>query len=66
MFIVLIDRDWNDDCSTGLIVDVTLSFEKLNWIGTVDLELDVRILGVDFVESIDKGSIFVVDYSTNR
>ncbi len=48
MFIVLIDSASNEDCSSGLIVTISF-FQSL-----ADLELDIRILGVDLVESIDK------------
>ncbi len=41
MFIVLFDGACNEDLKSGLIVT------------PFDLELDTRILGVDFVKSID-------------
>ena len=37
-----------------------------NWIWNVDLGLDIRDVGVDFVESIDKRSVFGLDCSINR
>ena len=37
-----------------------------NWAWNVDFELDIRILGVDLVESIDKALVFGLDYGTNR
>ncbi len=47
-----------------LVVFLLLLFEK--WIWNVDLELDIQILGVDFVEYIDKRSIFDFETTTNR
>ena len=35
-------------------------------IWNVDLELDIRNIGVDFVEYTDERLIFVVENSTNR
>ena len=49
-----------------MVVLLSLSILVKIRIWNVDLGLDIRILGVDVVESIDKGSLFCLGYSTNR
>ena len=69
MFIVIlididIDSASNKDSYGGIIVivDSGLKIRSLE----ADLGLDMRILGVDLVESIDKRLISCLDCSTNR
>ncbi len=46
-------------------MSIYVSFVKI-WSLEVDLGRQARILGVALVETIDKGSILCLDYSTNR
>jgi len=49
-----------------VLLSLSLSILVKIWSLEVDLGLDIRILGVDFVEMIDKRSIFGLGNTTNR
>ena len=49
-----------------MVVSLSILIKIRMRIWNVDLGRQIRILGVDLVQYIDKRSIFDVDYSTNR
>ena len=54
------------DDSNGSLVVVTLSLWIRIWIWNVALGLQIRMVGVDLVESIGKRSVFGLETTTNR